>query len=205
MRHSMPRILLDKANLITLTNCLIGFGALILLRHDLIEWVLVVIMTSFYLDHIDGTVARATVNRPPRFEEIGGALDSFADLINFGLVPAMINYTINDASYLALAASSLLVATSVLRLSYYNVFGLDEGYFVGLNTTYSGCIFVIALTLLSILPGAGYGAFSFILIGVSLFQISSLRVPKHRFKGSTILFFSLAVAGVSLFIVGDPL
>jgi len=203
MKYTIPEVLFDKANLITLANCLVGFAGLVLLSHGLWNLVLAAIMASFYLDHIDGTVARATPNRPNVFGEIGGSLDSFSYLINFSIVPAMLNYLLNDGSAISLMASLSLVSASVIRLSYFNAFGLDGGYFVGLNTTYSGCIFVMAVIAIALVPALRFWSFSAVMIGVAALQVSNLRVPKHSFGGILVLLFSLAVAGTAILTVGE--
>ena len=75
-------------------------------------------------DWSDGIIARRLQGRTDKQREFGAQLDSLIDIISFGICPALVLLSYGDFSPWFLPGSFLIVATGVLRLSYFNVFGL---------------------------------------------------------------------------------
>jgi CDP-diacylglycerol---serine O-phosphatidyltransferase len=94
------------------------------------------ILASLVLDFLDGFVARAL----KADSDLGGQLDSLADVISFGLLPGLGLYEMMsalDAHVLGLNIKyiGLLVAVfSGLRLAIFNLDTEQKYYFKGLNT-----------------------------------------------------------------------
>ena len=94
------------------------------------------ILASLVLDFLDGFVARAL----KADSDLGGQLDSLADVISFGLVPGLAMYVIMqdlNAEFLGLNIKyfGLLIAVfSALRLAIFNLDTEQKYYFKGLNT-----------------------------------------------------------------------
>lgn len=124
--------------IITLTALCLG---LIAIRYSLdakFKIAAALIVISAILDSLDGRIARF-LNSTTSF---GAQLDSLADLINFGLSPALLIYmwSLQEISYRGVGWAILLfyVCCSAIRLARFNV-GLeddneekDENYFIGL-------------------------------------------------------------------------
>ncbi len=99
-RFKLKRFKLRRVNvfptLITVGNLLCGFGALTLAATAVsregriewmrLEWACYLVLCAMVFDLLDGQVARMT-GSTSRF---GGELDSLADLVSFGVAPAMI-------------------------------------------------------------------------------------------------------------------
>jgi CDP-diacylglycerol---serine O-phosphatidyltransferase len=119
-------------SLFTIGNLFLGFWAVIKTLHGdyggaapLIGWAIV-------LDLLDGYIARLTGTT----SEFGGELDSLADVISFGVAPAVMAYawafgTIERVGWLA---AFLFVVCGALRLARFNVQRnvVDSRFFVGL-------------------------------------------------------------------------
>lgn len=134
--------------MVTLGNGLCGFGAVgCLVKAQTggeeifaayMEWACLLILAAMVFDALDGSVARlARVS-----SEFGGQLDSLADVISFGLAPALTIMVV--ASYegflqrVGRVTGSLFLVCTMLRLARYNVESREhEGptlYFAGLPT-----------------------------------------------------------------------
>jgi CDP-diacylglycerol---serine O-phosphatidyltransferase len=99
-----------------------------------------VILLGMVFDGLDGRVARLTRSTT----NFGGALDSLADVVSFGVAPAMIGKTLVDQTLaatgpkMAFVTASFFAVCATLRLARYNV-EHDEPdqsvhHFVGLPT-----------------------------------------------------------------------
>ena len=87
---------------------------------------------AMILDTLDGRIARATGST----SEFGGEFDSLADVISFGVAPALLMFSWGRESLgrLGWAAGFLYVSATALRLARFNIQskGSDRRYFVGL-------------------------------------------------------------------------
>ena len=68
----------------------------------------------------DGTIASTKV-RTPQEKCFGIQIDSFSDLICFGVLPAIIVYSQNRNNHLVLAICALYLLCALIRLAYFNV------------------------------------------------------------------------------------
>lgn len=132
-------------------------------------------------DIIDGPVAKRTPGRTAAQGAFGANLDSLADMASAGaaLGVVILAYGQFQAGYVLVAV--LLAAATALRLSYFNVFGLDDsgGNYTGLPTDLAVLAFV-ALMLLDVPLGAA--AFRAVLavggMALAALMVSSFRIPK---------------------------
>jgi CDP-diacylglycerol---serine O-phosphatidyltransferase len=119
-------------SLFTIGNLFVGFWALVRAIHGEYAEAAPLIGWAIVLDMLDGRIARLTGTT----SEFGGELDSLADVISFGVAPAILVYTwglgtIPRAGWLA---AFLFVVCGTLRLARFNVqrHVVDGRYFVGM-------------------------------------------------------------------------
>ena len=79
---------LSPANLITSGSLVAGFLALILAAQGEFAWAAGCVGVAAVLDSVDGLVARRSLAD----SEFGAQLDSLADLVSFGVAPAITVY-----------------------------------------------------------------------------------------------------------------
>jgi CDP-diacylglycerol--serine O-phosphatidyltransferase len=119
-------------NLITMGNIFCGFYAIIAVLNGFYQHAAIAILTAGILDGLDGWVARLT-QATSRF---GIEFDSLADLVSFGLAPALLTYcwALKPAGRIGWSAAFLFVICGALRLARFNVqFSSSESkYFTGL-------------------------------------------------------------------------
>ena len=177
-------------NLLTLGNLLCGAGAAVaLLVHDDFTVAFWLVVTAAVCDFFDGFAARLLHCASP----IGVQLDSLADMVSFGLVPALALFRMYDAApqagwlpaggavqYLTL----VVAAFSALRLAKFNIDDSQHTEFCGLPTPANG------LLCLSLGVLAQQGAFVMpkeaviaVAVATAFLLISPVRMFALKFKG----------------------
>ncbi len=119
-------------NLFTTGALFSGFYAIIAAVHMDFVAAAVAIFISAVLDSLDGRVARLT-NTQSAF---GAEYDSLADIVSFGVCPALVAYlwSLNNLNQIGWLVSFVFVASCGLRLARFNS-SIDSGskrYFFGL-------------------------------------------------------------------------
>jgi len=119
-------------NLFTTAALFAGFYAIVIGMAGQFEAAAIAIFVAMVLDGIDGRIARLT-NTQSAF---GAQYDSLADVISFGLAPALVMYewSLSDMGKLGWLASFFFAAATALRLARFNtqVETADKRYFQGL-------------------------------------------------------------------------
>jgi CDP-diacylglycerol--serine O-phosphatidyltransferase len=77
-------------------------------------------------DMFDGKVARTKKNRTADECSFGIQLDSLADIVCFGILPAMLCYSLGVRDTIGLIAIIYYVLCGVIRLAYFNVLELNR-------------------------------------------------------------------------------
>ncbi|PKN10684.1 MAG: CDP-diacylglycerol--serine O-phosphatidyltransferase [Deltaproteobacteria bacterium HGW-Deltaproteobacteria-7] len=133
-------------NLFTTASLFMGFYSIIASVQEKFFLAAIAIIISLIFDGLDGRIARMT-NTTSKF---GAEYDSLADLIAFGVAPALLAYTwaMSFDGKPGWMAGFLFVACGALRLARFNIqIGLiDSKYFNGLPIPAAAC--VIATTVI---------------------------------------------------------
>ncbi len=170
-------------------KCILRVDAILLTTfhkgEDPINFACILIMVGGMLDSMDGLLAR----KLNATSEIGKQLDSFADLITFGIAPIMIYLSMHHIAVKhvlhlpEIIISAYYVLCAIYRLARYNVSEYKE-YFEGLPTTASGVllcgyIFISNMNLNTWCKSGEYAILSCFLIGVlGTLMISKIRVNR---------------------------
>lgn len=135
IREIPVRMLLP--NIITVLAICAGLSGIRLAFEQRFETAVVMVLVAAFLDGIDGRLARA-LKATSRF---GAQMDSLADIVNFGVAPALVIYAylLHSAGSLGWIAALIFVIACGLRLARFNVLDEDKGqhpaweseYFVG--------------------------------------------------------------------------
>ena len=192
MNNAKDIRLFTPANLLTLGNLLAGVVALIVtLRYHAYETAFWLIIAASVCDFLDGFVARLLHQSSP----LGVQLDSLADDVTFGVVPAVVMFDIYthttsfygiNAEWMGYASYVVLIiaAFSVLRLAKFNIDTTQTTEFEGLPTPAN------ALMLLSLAMLWEQGRVALyqehilvVSIAAALLLISPIRMFALKFKG----------------------
>ncbi len=119
-------------SLFTTGNLFLGFWSIVRTLHGQYAEAAPLIGWAIVLDLLDGQIARLTGTA----SEFGGELDSLADVISFGVAPALLAYAwaLSVTGRPGWLAAFLFVTCGTLRLARFNVQRnvVDSRYFVGL-------------------------------------------------------------------------
>jgi CDP-diacylglycerol--serine O-phosphatidyltransferase len=178
--------------MLTLGNLLCGTGAAIALltQHDY-KLAFYLVVASAVCDFFDGFAARLLKQSSP----LGVQLDSLADMVSFGVVPAVAMYCLyGDMPQLSGMSESvasmlgfvtlIIAAFSALRLAKFNIDDTQHTEFCGLPTPANG-IFCLSVAMLAaagdfIVPKEIVVAISVVM---ATMLISPVRMFALKFKG----------------------
>lgn len=160
----------NLANLLTSGNLAAGFLALILAQQGDIAWAAGLIVAAALFDSVDGLVARLT----KRECAFGSQLDSLADLVSFGVVPALAVYlsTLQEVPVAGMAACLGFLLCGAYRLARFQVDEDSRRRFVGLSIPPSG---LITVGLAALQPPEGLTLAMVIVL--SLLMVSRVPFP----------------------------
>jgi len=119
-------------SLFTMANLFCGYAAVVHTLHGQYETAALYIGFAYFFDMLDGRLARLTGTA----SDFGVQLDSLADVVSFGIAPAILSFAwgLKSLGRLGWAAGFLFVAAAALRLARFNIQGgsTDKRYFVGM-------------------------------------------------------------------------
>ena len=131
LRHRRGVYLLPS--LFTMGNMWCGYACVVNAMRGDYETAAPFIGFAYLLDALDGRIARLTGAE----SEFGLQLDSLADVVSFGIAPAVLAYAWGQQPLgrLGWAAGFIFVACAAMRLARFNIQsagGADKRYFVGI-------------------------------------------------------------------------
>ncbi len=171
-------------NLFTTAALFAGFYAVIAGMNQHFEAAAVAVFVAMLLDGLDGRVARLTNTQ----SDFGAEYDSLADMVSFGVAPALVAYqwALSDLGKLGWLAAFVYTAGAALRLARFNTqVGIaDKRYFQGLASPSAAAIVSgLVWTGDTIgFSGPGAAATTFVVtVLAGLLMVSNIRY--YSFKG----------------------
>lgn len=139
-------------NMLTTMSMFLGFLAIVWAGQDKFASAGMAILVSALMDSLDGKVARLTNTA----SEFGVQFDSLADLIAFGLAPALLlwYWQLENLGRIGIGAAFIYAACGALRLARFNITtaSLGKRFFIGLPIPAGGCAIVTFLFMATTLP-----------------------------------------------------
>jgi CDP-diacylglycerol--serine O-phosphatidyltransferase len=128
-------------SLFTVANMFCGYACVVYAMRGEYETAAPFIGIAIVLDMLDGRIARLTGTA----SEFGMEFDSLADVISFGMAPAILSFTwgLWPLGRLGWAAGFLFVTAAALRLARFNIQSAsneDKRYFVGMPSPAAAAI-----------------------------------------------------------------
>lgn len=197
-------------NLFTTGALFSGFYAVVASMNGHFDKAAIAIFIAMILDGLDGRVARLTNTQ----SEFGAEYDSLADMVSFGVAPALVafSWSLQSLGQAGWIAAFIYVAGAALRLARFNtqIDTADKNYFTGLASPAAAAIvagtvwalndYGVAGTSVSILMALVVGATGILMVSNVLY---------HSFKGIDLkgkvpFVAMLAVVGVFAVVAIDP-
>ncbi len=192
MKVNLRKSLFILPNLFTLSSVFCGFYAILLCTRDATSddfyRASLLIVYAMFFDTIDGRVARLTKTQ----SAIGVQLDSLADVISFGVAPAVLVYRWSLAALgdLGMFVAFVYIAGGTIRLARFNVLTTgDHGapktpgkYIAGLPIPAAAGILVslvVANTVTGRLPGSP-AVITGVVLAMAFFMVSTIRFRSFK-------------------------
>jgi phosphatidylserine synthase len=146
---------------------------------------------AIIFDWADGMIARRIPGRTDHQKEFGLQIDSLIDIINFGVFPAIFLLSYANYNPWYLPGAFLILASSSIRLSYFNIFGLPDGKtYIGLNLDNNGLILAFVFLFDVYFSHSVFSIFLyFVLMVLVTLNLAPIRVPKISEKWFFLLVF----------------
>ena len=106
--------------ILTYIGALFGFGGIIFINEGNLKMALVCLFLAGFCDMFDGKIA-STKKRTPQEKRFGIQIDSLSDLINFGVLPALIVLYCSEKTVFSVLVSALFLLCALIRLAWFNV------------------------------------------------------------------------------------
>ena len=191
-RFDLKKALFVLPSLITLSSVFCGFDAIRIAAagktvDDFYRAALLIIFAMFF-DMLDGRVARMTRTQTA----FGLQLDSLADMVSFGLAPAVLvyNWSLKSQPTLGLIVAFMFVAGGAVRLARFNVLSMNPDgkpaksskYFLGLPIPgAAGILISIVVADQAAQPDLGGPAYTWAMMAVTV-VLSFLMISNVRFR-----------------------
>jgi CDP-diacylglycerol--serine O-phosphatidyltransferase len=205
------RLLSLLPSMFTLLNMMSGFLSVLMAITGRPQFAAVLIGISVVLDITDGAVARLVRSVTP----FGLQFDSLADLVSFGVAPAILSFTVLSGTDLNVApvgllASFLWLACAAIRLARFNVTidpTADKRFFNGLPSPGAAGVIIASVFAFPAPDTDGQRFVAVLVVAVpAMLMISSIRYrsfrslisPKSRRPYGLILFTAALVVGFIL-------
>lgn len=142
------------------------------------------VLWAVLFDWYDGIIARRLKNRTKEQGIFGAQLDSMIDIVSFGVLPAILLLSYGNYSFWFIPGAFVLVATSAIRLSYFNMYGLiDSKTYNGLALDNNVLILAFFFLFESFFETSIFSVVIYILLMLlSAFNLSSIPTPKFAGK-----------------------
>lgn len=170
----------DLPNICSLAGLLCTVLAIYYAILGLFPAAMIGLIWAVLFDWSDGIIARRLKGRSDKQREFGGQLDSLIDIVSFSICPAIILLSYGHFSLWFLPGAFIIVATGVIRLSYFNVFGLvEESTYMGLALDNNVIILVFVFLLNGVISQAVFSVFLYLLLMLlAAFNVASIKTPK---------------------------
>lgn len=167
-------------NLFTAGGVFSGMMSLIMSASGKFEYAAWLILLALIFDGLDGRVARLT-NTSSKF---GMEFDSLADIISFGVAPAMLLYQYCGMDYgrVGMVVSGLYVVFGAIRLARFNVTTLEiePSVFIGVPIPTAAVFISILILLYEKYTITLYIPLLIVTLFVAVLMVSNIRYPSFK-------------------------
>ncbi len=170
----------DWPNIVTLLGLCSGVLAIFFALEQNYPAAIIAMLWAVTFDWYDGVVARALPDRSEANRSVGAAMDSLVDLVTSAVGPAILLLSITDFSAWAYPGALAIIMAGVLRLSYFDVFGVDSrGTYAGITIDNSPIVVSMVFFLESFIDHSAFVAILYTTVLVMAFlHVAPFRTGK---------------------------
>jgi CDP-diacylglycerol---serine O-phosphatidyltransferase len=195
-------------SMLTVANLFCGYSCVVYATQQDFDTAAVLIGIAMILDTLDGFVARLTKTS----SAFGVELDSLADVVSFGLAPAILAFTwgLRPLERLGWAAGFIYVTAAAMRLARFNIqasTASDKRYFVGMPSPAAAGVIASTIYLFPSGPADRQTALAALAMVVipGLLMVSTIRFRSVKAidLGWQRSYFGLFVVAVALALIAS--
>ena len=170
--------IITLADVASLLNGLSGFMSIIAILQNNIILSAQLLFLAVIFDTMDGTLARLFATNNIEHVIFGETIDSLADIVSFGVAPAVILYMLTGQLYM-LIASSLIIICGILRLSRYNTIA---AYTDVPTTTFIGLPIPVTSFILAAFILSSYNVILLfiVMVVIAILMVTDIEYPKIK-------------------------
>ena len=186
--------------ILTYIGFLSGFAGILCALNGRSDAALICLMLAGLCDMFDGKIASTKKDRTRSEKRFGIQIDSLSDLVCFGVLPALLVYSVGRRTWLRAAACAVYALCALIRLAWFNVDeearqDFDTGrrkVYLGLPVTSAAMIFPLLALVCHLCrwPFSILSLFVLVLVAAAFLTPFSIRKPslsvrrKPRLRGS---------------------
>jgi CDP-diacylglycerol--serine O-phosphatidyltransferase len=159
-----PILLVDG---ITLSNAMFGLLSIFASIKGYFSQACIFLIIAMVMDFLDGKVAR----RLGRATALGMELDSLADIVSFGVAPAVLGF-MQSTNPIIIIPMVIFLSCGIIRLAKFNV-QLVKGHYFGMPITANGLLFPIIY-----FAGVPIFYWPFIYLASAVLMVSPFKLKK---------------------------
>jgi len=174
----------DLPNICSLVGLLCSVMAIYFAIVGMFHAAMIAMIWAVFFDWSDGIIARRMKGRTEEQGLYGAQLDSLIDVVSFGICPAIFLLSYGDFSPWYIPGAFIIVAASVIRLSYFNVFGLvDKSTYMGFPLDNNVIILVFTFLFSGLFTQTAFSIVIYILLILfAALNVSPIKTPKFAGK-----------------------
>ena len=179
-RPSNLSVVTDIPNIITLLGLSSGVLGIYLALLGNFPAAIIAMLWAVLFDWYDGPVARRIPGRSDVQKSIGARMDSLVDIVSLAICPAIILLSYGQFSAWFFPGALMIVVAGVVRLAYFDVFGVDDdGTIAGLSLDITALVVALVFLLERVLGHNSFAALLYTTIAIlSFLHVAPFRMHK---------------------------
>ena len=191
----------DLPNLCSLAGLGCTLLAIYFLLIEMFALAMIGMIWAVAFDWLDGLIARKMKGRTGTDKEFGGQLDLLIDIVSYGVTPAILILSYSNFNPYFLFITFIMLVFGVIRLSYFNTFGLsNDKKYTGLAIDNNSIILVFLFMFSEYFDRSTFAIF----LGASgLFlatlNVSQIKTPKLSGNPINVILLAIYTLLITIF------
>ena len=191
----------DLPNLCSLAGLGCTLLAVYFLLIEMFSLAMIGMIWAVAFDWLDGLVARKMKGRTGTDKEFGGQLDLLIDIVSYGVTPAILILSYSNFNPYFLFITFIMLVFGVIRLSYFNTFGLsNDKKYTGLAIDNNSIILVFLFMFSEYFDRLTFAIF----LGASglflaILNVSPIKTPKLSGNPTNVILLAIYTLLITIF------
>jgi CDP-diacylglycerol---serine O-phosphatidyltransferase len=179
-RPPLRRFVLDPPNLCTLAGLAAATAGIFFTFRGVYPAAMIALLWAIVFDWTDGIIARRMRTRTADRRSFGAQLDSLVDVVAFSVAPAVLLLSVGEFSAWFVPGAFAVLLAGVVRLSYFNVFGLLGGAsYRGLTLDSDVLVLAALFVLQPLVASSGFAIAVYVaLLALIALNLAPFEMPK---------------------------